>query len=99
MQNNHTVMIKLNNKGQIQNRIEVHNQNIDDFKTRGFVVSTTSGQVLPQSILNCEDAEVVSEFDKLEARVKTLESQLVVLIEKDARTFWQKIKLFFQRLV
>ena len=98
MTQNHTIMVKLNSDGQVQNRIEVHNDNINQFKNLGYIIPAAEGQIIPQSILKSSD-QSLSEFDKLEARVKTLESQLVVLIEKDARTFWQKIKLFFQRLV
>jgi len=97
MTQNHTVMVKLNSSGQVQNRIEVHNNNVDEFKALGYISTITNSQIIPQSILKSSD-QSLSEFDKLESRVKTLESQLVILLEKDALTFFQKIKLFFKNL-
>ena len=97
MTQNHTVMVKLNSSGQVQNRIEVHNNNVDEFKALGYISTITNSQIIPQSILKSSD-QSLSEFDKLEARVKLLEDCLTILVKKDAMSFFQKIKAFFKNL-
>jgi hypothetical protein len=97
MTQNHTVMVKLNSDGQVQNRIEVHNDNINQFKNLGYIIPAAEGQIIPQSILKSSD-QSLSEFDKLEARVKYLENCLMILVKKDSLTFFQRIKAFFKNL-
>jgi hypothetical protein len=79
-------MAKFNSDGQIQNRVNIHNQHIDKFKALGYIETA-------EKVVEELPPKIEQEVESLVPAIK----QDARIAEVKVLSFWQKLVLCFKR--